>query len=140
VIATLAAGKGWLKQPRQILIASAIAFIALAKFGYFGSLYLKTLDTWPATREAVALISPEGGVLTNSAIAPHLTHRPLVKLAIYGSEALDLKQFDQILLNQRHPGWSSSPELIGQLLTRLQQTPEFKLTYAKDNVFLYQKS
>jgi uncharacterized membrane protein len=140
VIATLAAGKGWLKRPRNILIWSLIAFIALAKYGYFGSIYLKTLDTWQATKEAVSLVNTSGGVLTNSAIAPHLTHRELIKLPIQGSETLDLKQFDHILLNKRHPGWSSSPELIQQFLTRLELTPEFKLTYQQDDVFLYQKS
>ncbi|PSF35651.1 hypothetical protein C7H19_15525 [Aphanothece hegewaldii CCALA 016] len=140
VIATEAAGKGWLKRPKYIILWSLVAFIALAKYGYFGSIYLKTLDTWQATQKAVSLVNTSGGVLTNSAIAPHLTHRPLVKLAIQGSETLDLKQFDHILLNKRHPGWSSSPELIQQFITRLEQIPEFKLTYQQDEVFLYQKS
>ncbi|GFE70359.1 DUF2079 domain-containing protein [Chroococcus sp. FPU101] len=140
VIATLAAGKGWLKKTKYILLWSLIAFIALAKYGYFGSIYLTKLDTWTATKEAVSLINTSGGVLTNSAIAPHLTHRPLIKLAIQGSETLDLKQFDHILLNQRHSGWSSSPELIQEFLKRLQEMPEFKPTYQKDEVFLYQKS
>lgn len=139
VIATLAQGKGWLKKPKWIIVWGLVGFLALAKYGYFGSLYLKSLDTWQATREAIALVKTKGGVLTTSPIAPHLTHRPLVKLAIAGSESLEFNQFEYILLNQRHPGWSSSPELIMNFVKRLEQNPEFKLTYQRDDVFLFQR-
>lgn len=139
VIATLAAEKAWFKQTKWMIVWSLVAFIALAKYGYFGSLYLQSLDTWKANQEALALIQSQGGVLTNSSIAPHLTHRPLVKLAIAGSESLDLAQFKYILLNQNHPGWSSSPELIADTIKRVQQIPDFKLIYTQDGVSLFSK-
>ena len=37
IISTLAAGGGWLRRPRHILLWSLIAFLALAKYGYFSS-------------------------------------------------------------------------------------------------------
>ncbi|WP_013323747.1 DUF2079 domain-containing protein [Gloeothece verrucosa] len=138
VITTLAHGKGWIKKPRWMIVWALVGFLALAKYGYFGSLYLKSLDTWQATREAITQIKTPGGVLTTSPIAPHLTHRSLIKLAIAGSESLPLDQFDYILLDQRHPGWSSSPELVMNFVRRLQQNPKFKLTYQKDEIFLFQ--
>jgi uncharacterized membrane protein len=141
VISTLAAGGGWLKNRRGIIIWSLVAFLALAKFGYFGDLYLESLDTWQATREAVAQVDTKGGVLTASQIAPHLTHRPVVKLAITGSESADLTEFEYVLLNARHPGWQSNSQVVTSLLERLKQTPEFKLIYQRDDVYLFaQKS
>lgn len=139
-IATLAVGKGWLQKPKWIIIWSVIAFLALAKFGYFSSLYLNSLDTWQASREAIARIETNGGVLTTSRLAPHLTHRPLIKLAIDGSESLDLNQFEYILLDRRHPGWASSPELISSFVSRLQQIPQFRLTYERDDIVLFKKT
>ncbi len=139
VITTTAAGKSWLKKPRNMILWSLIAFLALAKYTNFSSLYLDSLDTLQATHQAIAQVDSQGSLLTASQIAPHLTHRSLVKLAIAGSEAIDLQQFDYVLLNKRHPGWQSSPELVDHLVTRLRQMPEFKLTYTRDDVFLFEK-
>lgn len=85
VITTIATGKGWLRTHRGIVLWSLVSFLALAKFGYFGTKYLKSLDTWQATRDAIAKINDSGSVLTSAQIAPHLTHRPVVELAIKGS-------------------------------------------------------
>ena len=134
-IASLAAGDVWLRS-QWIRLWSLVAFLAFAKFGYFGSLYLETLDTWQATREAVALVPPQGSVLTTSAIAPHLTHRPFVALAT--EETVELNQFEYILLNRRHPGWASSPEIMASLVERLAQSP-WQQRYQRDDVFLFAK-
>lgn len=82
VIATLAAKKGLFRRPKYILIWSLIAFLALGKYSYFASRYLDQLETLSAMREAVSLVSSQGKVLTSPQIAPHLTHRPVIKLAI----------------------------------------------------------
>ncbi len=139
VIATWVHGKGFLRKPKWLIVWSIIAFIAFAKYGYFGSLYLQSLDTYRATKQAINLIQTPGGVLTSSSIAPHLTHRPLIKLAIEGVQSLDLNQFDYILLNQRHPGWASSPELVSDLITKINQNPNFVLLQKQDDVFLYHR-
>jgi uncharacterized membrane protein len=140
VIATLAAGKGWVRHPKKIVLWSLVAFLALAKYGYFGSIYLQSLDTWQAMREGIALIAPSDRVLTAAQIAPHLTHRPILKLAIEEAELDDLSQFDSVLLDTRHPGWSSSSTLVASLVDRLQNAREFCLTYKRDDVLLFKRT
>lgn len=139
VIASLAAGKGLLQNRRGILLWSIVAFFALAKYGYFWSIYLNSLDTWQATREAIAQISTKGGTFTPAQVAPHLTHRPLVKLTTIGSQVTDLSQFDYALLNLRHLGWGSTPEVVNTLLERLSNSSDFQLTYQRDDVYLFRK-
>ena len=41
------------------------------------------------------------------------------------------------LLDRRHPGWSSSPELIDDHLNKLNQNENFQLIVNQDDVFLY---
>jgi uncharacterized membrane protein len=139
VIATLAHNNGWLKQPKWIITWAIIAFLVLAKYGYFWSLYLNSLDTWQATQKAVIEIITNESVLTTSRIAPHLTHREMIQLAIEGSQSLDLNQFNYILLDRRHPGWSSSPELINYHLNKLDQNDNFQLISNQDEVFFYHR-
>gem|GEM_PF-3910101 len=45
-----------------------------------------------------------------------------------------------MLLNQRHPGWPSSPELVIGLVKRLKNHPDFKLKYHQDDVWLFEQS
>ena len=138
-IASLAAGNSWLKTNRNIIIWSIIAFLALAKVGYFSSKYLNSLDTWKATHEALTMIDTQGSILTSAHIATHLTHRSIVELAIEGSDSKDVTQFDYILLNLRHPGWNSSSEIVNNLLNQAKQNSQFQLVYQKDDIFLFQK-
>jgi len=139
VISTLAAGGGWVRSGRAIILWSLVAFIALAKYGYFGSIYLNSLDTWQATHEAIALVKTKGGVLTTAEIAPHLTHRQRVKLTDAKSPPANLAQFDYILLNVRHPGWLSNQEFATSLVNQLKNTQEFQLSYQRDDVHLFAK-
>ena len=133
VIGTLAQGGGWLRSQRAIILWALVAFVVLAKFGYFGSRYLQ------ATKEAVALVETKGSLLTAAHIAPHLTHRPIVKLAIANFNAAELGNFDYALLNVRHPGWQSTPELAASLVKQLKNLPEFELIYERDEVYLFSK-
>jgi uncharacterized membrane protein len=139
VIATLAHDSSWFKKPKWIITWAIIAFLAFAKYGYFWSLYLNSLDTWQATQKALTQITTTEPVLTSSRIAPHLTHREMIKLAIEGSQSLDLNQFNYILLDRRHPGWSSSPELIDYHLNKLNQNNNFQLISNQDDVFFYRR-
>ncbi|MFM6192545.1 DUF2079 domain-containing protein [Planktothrix sp.] len=139
VIDNLAHGEGLFKPRKWMILWSLIAFFSLAKYGYFTSKYLTTLDNWQATREALSYIKTQDNVLTTDKIAPHLTHRPRLELAIQGRENLDLQPFQYVLLNQRHPGWPSSPELVIGLVKRLQNHPDFQLKYDRDDVWLFEK-
>ncbi|WP_107669674.1 DUF2079 domain-containing protein [Cyanothece sp. BG0011] len=138
-IAALAANKSLIRQPKYIITWSLICFLALAKYGHFTSRYLESLDTWKATNEAITQISTKGSVLTSTYIAPHISQRAMIKLAQNGAESFDINQFDYILLNQRHPGRESSPELIETIKERVRQNGNFDLTYTKDDVYLFRQ-
>lgn len=140
IIAALADGKGLVQSQRGILLCSLIGFLALAKFGYFGDRYLNSLDTWQASRTAIAQIQPQRRILTTAFLAPHLTHRPTVQLAIAGTEAIDFDQFDEVLLNVRHPGWASTSSLQQGLVDRLQRDSRFKPLVKQDGVYLFTRA
>jgi uncharacterized membrane protein len=137
VISSLAAGRGWLQNRRGIIIWSLVAFLALAKYGYFGSLYLNSLDTWKATRIAIAQIQTSGSVLTTHNISPHLSHRSLIKFTDASLPPADLTEFEYILLNLRHPGWKSSREFATNLAKELENNPKFELKLKQDDVYLF---
>jgi uncharacterized membrane protein len=139
VISSLAAGGGWLRNKRGMILWSLVAFLALAKFGYFWSRYVRPLDTWQATQEAIALVQTKAGVLASTHIVPHLTHRPLIKAAMPGLKSADLNQFKYVLLNLRHPGLGSPPEVGPNLIKQLKQMPQFQLRYQRDEVFVFEK-
>jgi len=139
VISSLAAGRGWLRSGRLIVLWSLVGFLALAKYGYFGSIYLDSLDTWQATREAIAHVQTKAGVLTTAEIAPHLTHRQLVKLTDANSPPTNFAEFDYILLNVRHPGWLSNQKFAASLVNQLKNAQEFQLSYQRDDVYLFAK-
>ena len=126
--------------PRVIVIWSLIAFLALAKYGYFWTIYLNGLDTLPATKEAISLVETKGSVLTTAQIAPHLAHRPVVKLTQAQAPPANLAEFDYVLLNLRYPGWMSDREFVKNLVTKLKNTPQFQLKYQRDDVYLFTKS
>lgn len=136
-IAVVAAGEGWLRRPRWIITWSLIGFIALAKYGNFGGLYLESWDTVAATRAAIAQVPPAVPVLTLSHIAPHLTHRKTVQLATAESLTLDPNQFQAVLLDTRHPGWGSAPEIIQQWQEQLARSPQLPVKYQRDGVILW---
>jgi uncharacterized membrane protein len=142
VISALAAGCGWLQTRRAIALWSTIAFLVLAKYGLFGSSYLDTLDTWQATRTAIAQVQPSGGVLTTAAIAPHLTHRVLIERINAPAIVADLTEFDSVLLNLRHPGGErkrENREFSANLLSQLKRLELFQLSYQQDDVYLFTK-
>ncbi|TAF11159.1 MAG: DUF2079 domain-containing protein [Nostocales cyanobacterium] len=137
VIYSLALGKGWLQTRRAIIVWSLITFLCLAKFTHFASLYLEFLDNWQATRQAMALVKSQGSVYTTSQIAPHLSHRDLIKFTDVGSPNQDLNIFDYVLLNVRHPGWASNKEFATNLVNQLTNKSEFKLEYKDNDVYLF---
>jgi uncharacterized membrane protein len=137
VIATLADNRARLR-PRRAILWSLVFFLVFARWSYFVTKYFPTIDTWQATREAIALIDTKGGVYTTNEIAPHLSHRELIERTVT-TEPRDLNKFEYVLLNQRHPGSNSSPEFAAQLLEQLQKSPQFQERYQRDGVFLFQQ-
>ena len=123
--------------PKTMIIWSLIIFLFLGESKDF-FLYLNRLDTWQATREAIAQIQPQSSILTDNRLAPHFAHRPIVKLLSQISPQTDLAEFQYILLNQRHP-WPDTEKIGNNLANQLQNTPKFQLTYQKNQVLLFKR-
>lgn len=124
---------------RFIVFWAALAFVTMSRLNLFTGEYLQSLDTWQANNEAIALVKTEGSILTTHEIAPHVTHRPQVKLA-FSNTPHDLEIFDYILLNTRHAGYQSDRNYALSLVEQAKQIPSFKLEYQKDDVYLFAKN
>ncbi len=125
---------------KPILIWSLFSFICLAKFGYFWSIYIQETDTWKANLITTNIIQQNpGSVLTTANLAPHVTHRPVVKFTNVDAPPPDLTRFDYVLLNVRHPGWQSSRDFSEYLVEQLQNSSQFQLKYSQDDVYLFEK-
>lgn len=138
IIASLAVNKGLLKKPRKIVIWSIIVFLCLAKFTHFSGRYLDAIDNLRETHTAIALVESDGGVYTTAQIAPHLSHRSLIRLT-NRSTAEDLNPFDYILLNTRHPGWASDVNFAEWIIKRANEDDAFELVYNQNDVFLFNR-
>ncbi|HEY9636771.1 MAG TPA: DUF2079 domain-containing protein [Coleofasciculaceae cyanobacterium] len=156
VISTLATGQGWLRNRQVIILWSFLSFLGIGNHHLFWSNYPTTLDTWEATREAIytlrsaegtAQVQSQGGVLTTNNVAPHLSERPLVKLAfaetptadVAAAASINFAEIDYILLNTRYPGWQSTPEYVASLVEQFKQDESFQLRYQRDDVYLFVK-
>lgn len=125
---------------RAVWVWSAIGFLVLAKYGYFGSIYLAELDTWAASRAAIARVAPTGGVLASANLVPHLSHRAIVRQTVATAPPPDWPQYDWVLLDSVHPGWGSTPEFVAQLRAELTANPEFLPDFDRDGVVLFRRA
>jgi uncharacterized membrane protein len=137
VISTVANHQNWLKTRKSILIWSALSLIILSKVGYFWSIYLSSLDNHQATTTAISKVRDDGSLITTVEIAPHLTHRSIVKFAADGTQPSTLQEFKYVLLNQRHPGWNISKNALEKLITSAKNSELFNLEYQQDEVYLF---
>ncbi|NJL98958.1 MAG: DUF2079 domain-containing protein [Synechococcaceae cyanobacterium SM2_3_2] len=135
----LSAQRTWTSSRKLIVIWSLISFLALAKYGYFGSLYLAHLNSWSATRLALQRVDPIGGVLTTHEISPHLTHRPVIVFTDQEDPVQDWDPFEFVLLNRSNPGWRSSPEYVEALLADIAASELFTPLFEQDQVILFGK-
>ncbi len=147
VIATLAAGQGWVRNSRLIILWSFLCFLALTNYKHFWTSYPSTFNTWQAQREVLALIQPQGGVLTANRLAPHLSHRPLVKLVfsetptadVVHASSVNLAEIDYVLLDAAHSGWLMRKEYAAKLAAQFKTNESFQLSYERDEIYLFIK-
>ncbi len=130
IIKTIAQEKKW-PWKKYVFLWSLISFIMFAKLGNFTSRYLVSLDTWTTNKEAISKISSQSSILTHSYVAPHISHRPTVKL-IEQEMNINVEQFDNILLNDL---FSQSENIKKQV----QKSNHFSLVFQKNNVYLFKK-
>lgn len=132
--------KLWLgiKLPKYTIVWSLIIFLFMGEYKDF-FLYLNRLDTWQATREAIAQVQPQSSILTDNRLAPQFAHRPIVKLLSQISPQTNLADFEYILFNLRHP-WPDTEKIGDNLANQLKKSPDFKLTYEKNEVLLFKRN
>jgi uncharacterized membrane protein len=132
--------KSWLRQPRAILLWSLLGFLCLAKYSYIVIRYCDRLDTWQATRTAIALVRPDSRLLTDNTIAPHLTHRRELKLTVKQYPLPNLTGLDEILISTRPPDQGSDPALIQQYLAWVKADRAWQLVFEQDGVMLFRRT
>ena len=138
-IDALAAGRGWLRQRRWIVLWSIVFFVLLGKYTRFYPEYVRSLDTWAASREAIAQIEPhQGGVITDNFLGAHLSQRPFIQLLRPAKFEADVQQADYVLLNLNNP-WQDNVKPVKQVLAKVEQNPAFQLGYQRDGVYLFQR-
>jgi uncharacterized membrane protein len=125
----------WLR-PRVIVISAVISFLLLAKPDYFISRYLPNLPHVGALRTAVSLVTTKESVLTTSNIAPHLSHREIIK--VFNPEwkfTEGMQNFKYILLDLKN----NFNEINPDVLPSLKSNSDYKLSYENDQVYLFVK-
>jgi uncharacterized membrane protein len=137
MIDTLAHGKGLLRQRRWIILWAIVVFVVLAKYGRYHPEYTRALDTWQASREAIALIPRhEGYVITDNWHGAHLSQRPEITLLRVRKFKEDVARADYVLINLRHP-WDDNYDLTNRLFERLKSRPDLQISYERDGVYLF---
>ncbi len=132
-------GSTWLKRPYWILLWSAVAFLALGKYTFFLGPYWQHWGEVSALQQAVQLVPSGDRLLTAPHIAPHLSQRPELALAISDEAPFDLNQFDSVLLQQNHAGWPNSANTVQDLTQTLEKHPDFNRSFQQTGVVLYQR-
>jgi uncharacterized membrane protein len=122
--------------PKTILIWSLFTLILIGNFNeYFG--YFQQIDNGRSLQQAVGKIQTKGGVLTDNKIAPHVTHRPMVKL-LDQTTPTNLVEFDYVLLNLRYP-WSDTKSQGIALSKRLTNHPQWQTSFQANDIILFSR-
>lgn len=130
----------WLS-PRLLIIWSIVAWLALAKYGYFWTRYAPLYSNVGAVRGAIELVEPDARVLTSGYLAPHLSHRSTLMLLGgngNGERAID-NHLDTVLIAKQHLGLATSQQEAEQTIKNLLDSG-FDLVYQQQDVFLLKNS
>lgn len=136
VISTLAAGGGWLRSRRWIILWSLVTFMVLANYGRFISGYSKVMKTLPASQAAIAQVQTKGGVLTDDYLAPHLSQRQTIHLFCGRTFDPSFKSYDYIVTNTRNLR-KLRRDCVRQTIDQLKNHPEFQLSYENKKVYVF---
>ena len=130
----------WLK-PRLLILWSVLAWLALAKYGYYWTRYAPLYRNVSAVNGAINLIDSVAKVLTSAYIAPHLSQRPMIALLRNDNnlERVAKHNIDTVLIAKQHLGFDMSLTAAEQTIKDLQASAQFELVYQQQDVFLLQK-
>ena len=127
------------RAPRLVLVWGALAFVVFSRLSFhIGQLQ----DRWAALaamRDVAPMVSAQSRLLTNNSLAPHFSQRRVIEMAQSGAARLDLGRFDQVLLDERHPGLNASPELVREIRSRLAASVQWQLRFDRDGVWLFER-
>lgn len=131
--------RSWLST-KVLWVWFGMAFLALAKYGYFFSLFRPDPAVWEAERAAVRLIAGSGGVLAPSHLGPHLSHRAIVDFPRARAGVPDLAPYQYLVVNVRRPGWESDETVARLLLDRALGDPERNLVFEQSGVYVFART
>ena len=117
---------------------AVLSFVLFSRLSFFAGPFQQRLDTLPQVKAAIALVQPQAAVLTTNDIAPHLARRSVIAITAK-PELKRLDRYDQVLLDRRHPGWKSSPQLVRRLVARLEADPCWRLRFQQGEVLLFEQ-
>lgn len=131
----------WLSR-RLLVIWSIVAWLALAKYGYFATRYAPLFSNVAAVKGAVNLVSADARVLTSGYIAPHLSHRPIIMLLDnrVNTSLIEKNALNTVLIAKQHLGLGISPPIADQIIADLLESSRFDLVYHQQDVFLLKKN
>ena len=120
--ADLRQGRLWLT--RRLWLGyfwAALCWALLAKPGHSLVRYLSRINQIQAAQDLIQRVPPDAAVLTQSYLAPQLTHRPILRQAFieYAPTEANLAQLDVALLSPNDPGWKSSVQHIQSIIAKL---------------------
>ena len=127
------------RAPTLVLIWAVLAFVVLSRLTFFFGPFQDRLDALPAVKTVAPLVASDSRLLTNNHLAPHFSHRQSIEVAGSSATPLDLGRFDQVLLDERRPGWNASPELVRELRARLAASLQWQLRFDRDGVWLFER-
>ena len=116
--------------------------MALGKYSYFWTRYLPLRANARLVNDAISLIEPDDRVLTTGFIAPHLSHRQMIKLLEGDWDLARMQQYDldTVLIAMKHLSPATPEEKAISTITLLENAPEFNLVYHQQDVFLFQRA
>lgn len=127
------------RAPRLVLVWAALAFVVFSRLSFhIGQLQ----DRWAALaamRDVAPMVSAQSRLLTNNSLTPHFSQRRVIEMAQSGMAPLDLERFDQVLLDERHPGLNASHELVREIRARLTASVQWQLRFDRDGVWLFER-
>lgn len=130
----------WLS-PGRLILWSTIAWLALAKYGYYWTRYAHLYSNVGAVRGALELVDDDARVLTSGYIAPHLSQRSMVILLRNDNNLGQIAKhdIDIVLIAKQHLGFDITPQAAKKTSKNLSESAQFKLIYQQQDVFLWQK-
>ncbi len=130
----------WLS-PRWLILWSIIAWLALAKYGYYWTRYAPLYRNVSAVNGALELVDDDARVLTSGYIAPHLSQRGMITLLGDDNNAARIAKhdIDTVLIAKQHLDFGMTPQAVNETLENLSESAQFELIYQQQDVFLWQK-